>query len=101
MSPIPPVGSPPPATAGAAPGGNADYNPTLNPTAVTFIPGSFIQCVTVNIFPDTTDEPDELFFIFADEVGDKITILNDNSSVIIIDDDGVFNDSSFTVIADS
>ena len=75
------------ATPGAAPGGGADFNPTPSPAQVTFTAGNTIQCVTLDIFPDTTDEPDEHFLIQATAIGAQISIPDPTSDVIIADTD--------------
>ena len=46
----------------------------------------------MDIFPDTADEPDELFIVQAIPIfGSQISIPDDNSNVIIADDDRTFN----------
>ena len=72
----------------ATPG--ADYNPMPNPTSVNFMSGNPIECTTLEVFPDDADEPDEFLLIQAIPVGGQISILDDNSDVIIADTDSTF-----------
>lgn len=77
----------PSATPGLLSEEDADYNPTPNSDSVTFTNGNPIQCTTLDIFPDDTDEPNELFLVQAIPVGGQILIPDDTSNVIIIDAD--------------
>ena len=69
-----------------------DFNPVPSPAQVTFTAGDTIQCVTLDIFPDDFDEPDEHFIIQATGIGSQISIPDPTSDVIITDDDCTFSD---------